>query len=113
MRSLSGRVTPGGRPVSFVRMKRVAGAAVAFGALMVLAVGSVSSATRAAGALTGHIVFTRAGGEYGDETVYVANADGTGQRRITKLGASGAARGQLQQVRASCSLGSRTIALLR
>jgi hypothetical protein len=86
MRSLSGRVTPGGRPVSFVRMKRVAGAAVAFGALMVLAVGSVSSATRAAGALTGHIVFTRAGGEYGDETVYVANADGTGQRRITKLG---------------------------
>jgi pimeloyl-ACP methyl ester carboxylesterase len=32
--------------------------------------------------LKGHVVFTRAGGAY-DGTIFVANADGTGQRRIT------------------------------
>jgi hypothetical protein len=33
--------------------------------------------------LKGQVVFTRAGGAYGDETIFVANADGTGERRIT------------------------------
>jgi hypothetical protein len=28
----------------------------------------------------------RSGGSYGDETLFVARADGTGQRRISKLG---------------------------
>ena len=32
--------------------------------------------------LEGLIVFTRAGGEYGDETVFVANADGTDERQV-------------------------------
>ena len=39
--------------------------------------------------LKGHILFTRAGGRYGDETVFVANADGTGQRRVSPVGSSG------------------------
>jgi Tol biopolymer transport system component len=30
-----------------------------------------------------HIVFTRAGGPFGDETLFVANANGTGERRIS------------------------------
>lgn len=37
--------------------------------------------------LSGRILFTRAGGPYGDETVFTANADGTDQRRITPFGA--------------------------
>lgn len=36
--------------------------------------------------LHGSILFTRAGGRFGDETVFTANADGTGQRRITGFG---------------------------
>lgn len=36
--------------------------------------------------LSGKILFTRAGGTYGDETVFTANADGTNQRRVTPLG---------------------------
>lgn len=38
--------------------------------------------------LNGQILFTRAGGAYGDETLFVARADGTSQRRISKLGGS-------------------------
>jgi hypothetical protein len=33
--------------------------------------------------LQGKILFTRAGGTYGDETVFTADADGTNERRIT------------------------------
>jgi Tol biopolymer transport system component len=47
-----------------------------------------SSATIALGSLQGKLLFTRAGGQYGDETVFTAKADGTNQRRITELGAS-------------------------
>lgn len=65
-------------------------------AIGLLATGSSSlaglSGTRSANegiaGLTGHILFTRAGGIYGDETLFVANADGTGQRRISNLGAT-------------------------
>jgi dipeptidyl aminopeptidase/acylaminoacyl peptidase len=35
---------------------------------------------------TGHILFTRAGGAYGDETLFVARADGSGQHRISPVG---------------------------
>jgi hypothetical protein len=37
-------------------------------------------------ALAGHIVFTRAGGAYGDETLFVAKADGTDEHQISELG---------------------------
>ncbi|MEO6577356.1 MAG: hypothetical protein ABIO99_00420 [Candidatus Limnocylindria bacterium] len=36
--------------------------------------------------LTGHILFTRAGGQYGDETVFVIKADGTGEVRLSEFG---------------------------
>ena len=36
--------------------------------------------------LRGHILFTRAGGAYGDETLFVARADGTHQHRIGNVG---------------------------
>jgi len=36
--------------------------------------------------LKGKIIFTRAGGKYGDETLYVANANGTNERRISGYG---------------------------
>lgn len=39
--------------------------------------------------LTGHIVFTRAGKFYGDETVFVANIDGTDEMRLTEYGGGG------------------------
>ncbi len=39
--------------------------------------------------LTGRIVFTRAGGEYGDETVFVANIDGSREHQLGTKGASG------------------------
>ena len=42
---------------------------------------------RAAG-LDGRIVFTRAGGQYGDETIFIANADGSDERRLTPPGES-------------------------
>jgi hypothetical protein len=38
--------------------------------------------------LTGKILFTRAGGTYGDETVFTANPGGTDQRRITGFNAT-------------------------
>ena len=43
--------------------------------------------TIAVGSLSGKILFARAGGRYGDETVFTADADGTNQRRVTPLGA--------------------------
>ena len=46
------------------------------------------SASAEVSALRGHILFTRAGGSYGDETLYVSKADGTSQRRISKFGAT-------------------------
>lgn len=55
--------------------------------LAALLVTSASGSIRSA-ALRGHIVFTRAGGKYGDETVFYANADGSGQRRLSGLGAT-------------------------
>ena len=42
--------------------------------------------------LQGHLLFTRAGGHYGDETVYAANADGSHQHRLTPFGGSCCAR---------------------
>jgi Tol biopolymer transport system component len=36
--------------------------------------------------LTGHVLFTRAGGVYGDETLFVAKADGTDERQVGELG---------------------------
>ena len=48
--------------------------------------GVAPSPTIAAGELTGRILFTRAGGTYGDETVFTADADGTNERRITGVG---------------------------
>lgn len=47
---------------------------------------SASPSGIAIASLKGQILFTRAGGTYGDETVYTANADGTDQRRITGFG---------------------------
>jgi Tol biopolymer transport system component len=62
-------------------------AIVALSALCVLVVSSPARPSRSdtIASLKGHILFTRAGGLYGDETVFVANADGTGQRRLTKF----------------------------
>jgi len=62
-------------------------------ALIVLALLAVSlalsasegSATNSSSKLRGHIIFTRAGDQYGDETLFVANADGTNQRKMTKI----------------------------
>jgi Tol biopolymer transport system component len=45
-----------------------------------------SSGAIPASALTGRILFARAGGEFGDETVFTARADGTEVRRVTPLG---------------------------
>jgi Tol biopolymer transport system component len=62
----------------------------------VAAAGSASS-TPASGAaatsvplssLPGEILFTRAGGSYGDETIFTAGADGSHARRITAFGAT-------------------------
>jgi Tol biopolymer transport system component len=58
--------------------------AAAFTAVAVASSGrTTGSHARAA---TGHILFTRAGGTYGDETLFVANADGTGQRQLGRAG---------------------------
>ncbi len=37
--------------------------------------------------LQGRILFTRAGGRFGDETVFTASADGTNEQRVTPFGA--------------------------
>jgi Tol biopolymer transport system component len=42
--------------------------------------------------LSGRIVFARVGGQYGEETIFVANADGSHQHRLTPLGMSCCAR---------------------
>jgi Tol biopolymer transport system component len=47
---------------------------------------SASPSRIAIASLTGKILFTRAGGTYGDETVFTANPDGTDQQRITGFG---------------------------
>lgn len=44
------------------------------------------SPTPAITGLAGRIVFTRAGGKYGDETVFVANIDGTDEKQLGELG---------------------------
>jgi Tol biopolymer transport system component len=46
-------------------------------------------ATPAITGLTGRIVFTRAGGQYGDETVFVATIDATNDQRLSDFGLSG------------------------
>jgi Tol biopolymer transport system component len=48
---------------------------------------SPPSASIAITASGGKILFTRAGGKFGDETIFTASADGTNQRRITPFGA--------------------------
>ena len=48
----------------------------------------VAVAGRSAPALKGHLVFTRAGGRYADETIFVADADGSHQRQLTRAGSS-------------------------
>jgi Tol biopolymer transport system component len=40
------------------------------------------------GALNGFVVFARAGGQYGDETLFMANADGTHEQQLTPNGES-------------------------
>jgi Tol biopolymer transport system component len=47
----------------------------------------VTSPSPSAGitALTGHVIFTRAGGTYGDETVFVAKVDGTDEHQLSEL----------------------------
>jgi hypothetical protein len=49
--------------------------------------GSSSSAI-ALGTLEGKLLFTRAGGNFQDETIFTAAADGTHERRVTEPGAS-------------------------
>jgi hypothetical protein len=49
--------------------------------------GSSSSAI-AVGSLRGNLLFTRAGGSFGDETIFIAAVDGTHERRITEPDAS-------------------------
>jgi len=56
-----------------------------------LRLGSTSDAEPAVGGrggLAGHIIFTRAGGQFGDETVFAADADGSNQVRISDVGAT-------------------------
>jgi Tol biopolymer transport system component len=47
-----------------------------------------SPPTIAATDLQGKILFTRAGGKYGDETIFTANADGTDEQRISGFGSA-------------------------
>jgi Tol biopolymer transport system component len=58
------------------------------------AAGSRPTRTSIAGSHTlfGRIVFARVGGRYGEETIFVARADGSHQRRLSKFGASCCAR---------------------
>ena len=62
---------------------------MAFAAAATLAVGatvSLGGTARRTASPSGHVVFTRAGGRYGDETIFVAKADFTSQRRISSIG---------------------------
>lgn len=62
--------------------------------VIVLAVSScvvtvlATTTTAAPLALSGHVVFTRAGGQYGDETVFVARIDGSQEHRRSTPGNS-------------------------
>ncbi len=49
---------------------------------------ATASPSNAITRLTGHILFTRAGGSYGDETLFVAKADGTDEHQLSELGRS-------------------------
>jgi len=49
---------------------------------------AASSATMPMVQLQGRIVFARAGERYGDETIFMANADGSDERQMTDLGKS-------------------------
>ena len=42
--------------------------------------------------LRGHVIFSRAGGKYGEETIFYANANGTSQRRLSGFGSTCCAR---------------------
>ena len=46
-------------------------------------------ATPAITGLTGHVIFARAGGQYGDETTFVMNIDGSDLHQIGELASSG------------------------
>jgi Tol biopolymer transport system component len=48
-----------------------------------------ATATPAITGLTGHFGFTRAGGKYEDETVFLINADGSGEKQLTDYGHGG------------------------
>jgi len=50
--------------------------------------GASTGPTIAPGSLVGRLVFTRAGGQYQDETLFTANADGTNERQITQPGST-------------------------
>ena len=52
------------------------------------------SPTPAITGLTGRIVFTRAGGSYGDETTFVANVDGSNEQQLGERQGKPAARGR-------------------
>lgn len=52
------------------------------------ATSGASNPTIAPGALDGFIVFARAGGRYGDETLFAAGADGSHERQLTADGQS-------------------------
>ena len=68
-------------------MRWLVSAAVSSALLLVgFAAFSQSSASAEVSALQGHILFTRAGGRFGDETLYVSKADGTSQRRLSEFG---------------------------
>ena len=50
---------------------------------------SALSASLAVTGLTGHIVFTRAGDPYGDETVFAVKTDGSYEKQLTDFGRGG------------------------
>lgn len=49
------------------------------------ATSAISEATPAITGLSGRIVFTRAGGQYGDETVFIASMDGTNEHKLSEF----------------------------
>jgi Tol biopolymer transport system component len=82
--------------MSLVVLASVAGTACMKGSSPSEANSSAASSPPAItlGELKGTILFTRAGGQYGDETVFTANADGTNEQRITPFGAELPGSGQ-------------------
>ena len=71
---------------------RIAGCFVVVAVTALIAGGCGSKSTTATSeriqikSLKGEIIFTRAGGTYGDETLYRAHANGTHQRRLSGYG---------------------------